>query len=94
MDFFVRRVDEHERLAVLADPEDAARRLCAREQIAGLVDRERDDVGGVGLVEQRALPIGRNAVDVALLAGGGEERAVGCGRERPDVFVVGVEERL
>ena len=63
-------------------------------QVAALVDRQRDDVGGVGLVEERALAVGRDPVDVALLAGGGEERAVGRGGERPDVLVVGIEERL
>ena len=48
---------------------------------------------GLGREERRALAVGRDLVDHALVAGAGEHVAFGIDGERPDVFVVGIEER-
>ena len=63
-------------------------------EIAGRRKRERHDVGGVGLVEARALAVGRDLVDDALVAGRGKHVARAIDGERPDVLVVGIEKGL
>ena len=92
VDLAERRVEQHERLARGVEPEDAAGRLRAGDQIAGWRNRERDDVGRAGLVEGRADAGRRDLVDHALVAGGREDVAGAIDDQRPDVLVVGVEE--
>ena len=74
-DLVVARVEQHERLARGVDPEHAARRLGAGEQPALAIEGQRHRVRGLGLVERRALAVGRDLVDDALVAGRGEHVA-------------------
>ena len=93
VDFLERRVEQHERLAVGIDPQHLAWRPGAGEQVAVLVEHQRRDVRGVGLVEDRGFAVRRDLVDDALVAGPGVDVALAVHRERPDVLVFAVEER-
>ena len=86
--------EDHERLAVGVETDDAARRRRADQQLAGGVERQRADVLGAGVVEQRAgAARGRHLVDLPLGAGPDVGGAVRGHRDRPDVLVLGVEQR-
>jgi hypothetical protein len=89
-----RGIEQHEGLGGRVDPEDAAGRLRAGDELARLGERERDDVAGVGAVEPGSLPARRDFVDDAFVACRGKDVPGRIDRERPDVLVVGVEERL
>ena len=92
--FLVAGFEDHERLAVGVEADDAARRRRADEQFARRVEGQRADVLGAGVVEQRAgAARGRHLVDLALGAGADVGGAVRRHRDRPDVLVLGIEER-
>src|SRR5262245_45160531 len=92
MNLLKRRIEQQESLSARIDAEHTSRSLGADEKITGLVDCQRRGVSGLRLVERRALPVRSDLVDNALLAGGGVHVALRVGGERPDIFVVGVEE--
>src|SRR5229473_6549914 len=72
--------------------EDAAAGFRAGNQIAAAVEGEDADVSFVAGVEELAFAVGRNGEDLAFVAGGDEERAVGSKGEIPDIFCFGVKE--
>ena len=92
--FLERGVEQHERLPLRIEPEEPAGGFRPREQIAGLLERKRHDVGRVRFVEDAALALGPDLVDDAFVAGRRVDVAFAIDRERPDVFVAGIEERL
>ena len=80
VDLAVRRIEQHERLAGGVDAEEAPGRRGAGQQLAIAGERQGHDVGGVGLVERRAVAVGRDLVDDALVAGRREDVARPCRR--------------
>src|SRR4029453_15940251 len=83
--FVVARVEQYERLARAVDPEDATGRFGAGEQTPLAIEGQGHRMRGLGLVEFRAFPVGRDLVDDALVAGCGEDVARAIDAGAPDV---------
>ena len=69
-----------------------APRIRAGDQVAFGVDRQRAHVRLLGPVEHAAFTVRRDAVNLALVAGGDEEIALMVEHHGPDVFRLGLVE--
>src|SRR6266852_315564 len=75
-----------------SDAKDAAAGLGSGDKIIVGVKSEHTDVRFVAGVEEFALAVRRNGEDLAFVAGGDVQRAIGCEGQIPNVFCFGVEE--
>ena len=92
--FRVRRIEDGETAAVGGDTDHLPGRAGTRQQVAGVVERQRQHVRRLGVVEELSVAAGRNAVDASLVASRHEDVA-GIGHaDGPDVAVLGVEDHL
>ena len=93
-DFRVRRVENDETSPVLCDPNDLPRGTGAGEDVARGVERQRQDVRRLGVVEQLRIAAGGDAVDAPLVAGCDKHVSRLGRRDRPDVAVLRIEDHL
>ena len=90
----VRRIEDGETAAVAVDTDYLPGRAGAGQEVAGAVERQRQHVRRLGVVEELSVAAGRDAVDASLVAGRHEDIA-GIGHaDGPDIAVLGVEDHL
>src|SRR5437016_6041132 len=93
MNLLERRIEQYERFRLRVEPQHAAGRPGAYEQITGLVERECRDVRRARFIKRRTFPIRRDLVNDALLTSARKDVAFAIDGQRPDVLFVGIEER-
>ena len=88
---FLRGAIQDKALPARRDPVDKAAAVGAREQIPIEVQSQHADVGFVALEEERRLPFGSHAENLAVISGSDEQVACVIQSQVPDVLGVGIE---
>src|SRR5689334_1467873 len=73
------------------NPVYVAFRISTRDEITVAIDRHRDDMRFVGVVERGALSIRRNAIDHAFITGSNQQSSLLVKDKRPDVLRLRIE---